>query len=253
MAIPFSLEGRRALVTGATRGLGLEIAKALADGGARVALGGRDGNAMAEALNAIEAAGGRARALPFDATDEIQVEAAFRDLEADGGADILVNAAGDRDRRALADLDAQALRDLLDINLVAGFTLSRAVAPLMAARGGGRIVHVTSIAGHIARAGDAAYTASKGGLTGLVRALAAELGPQKITVNAVAPGYFATDANRAMVDDPEIAGWLSKRTSLGRWGEPHEIAGAVRFLVSDEAAYITGHVLAVDGGYLSHF
>ncbi len=253
MADVFSLAGRRALVTGAARGLGLEIAKSLALGGARVCLGGRDLPALDDAADAINDAGGRARTLPFDIADAAMTEAAVDDLEADGGLDILVNAAGARDRRTLDALDVAALHKMLEVNLVGAFILSRAVAPQMRERGGGRIIHLTSIAGHIARAGDAAYTASKAGLTGLVRALAAELGPDKITVNAIAPGYFATQANTAMVDDPDVAAWLAKRTSLGRWGDPAEIAGAARFLASDEAAFITGHVLAVDGGYLAHF
>lgn len=253
MTLSFSLDGRRALVTGAARGLGREIAKALAEGGARVCVAGREQHSLDAVVQEIEKTDGRARALAFDMADEAETEAAIQDLEADGGLDILVNAAGDRDRRTIDALDATAFRRLLDINLVGAFTLSRAVAPQMRERGGGRIIHVTSIAGHIARAGDAVYTASKAGLTGMVKALAAELGPDRTTVNAVAPGYFATEANQDMVADPAIADWLSKRTSLGRWGEPKEIAGAVRFLASDEAAYITGHVLAVDGGYLSHF
>lgn len=252
---PFNLSGRTALVAGASRGLGLEIAKSLGQGGALVYLGGRDLPALDAACDAVAAAGGRARPLPFDITDEGAVLAAVDDLDdGDGrGLDILVNCAGGRDRRPLDDLDAQAVRDLLEVNLVAGFTLTRAAAPQMQAKGRGRIVHVTSIAGHVARAGDAAYTASKAGLTGLVRASAAELGADGITVNAVAPGYFATEANRAMVDDPQVTGWLAQRTSLGRWGKPHEIAGAVRFLVSDEAAYVTGQVIAVDGGFLARF
>ena len=141
---------------------------------------------------------------------------------------------------------------MLATNLVAPFDLARRAVPLMEARGYGRIVNITSIAAEIAR-GDILYTASKGGLAALTRAFAAELGGTGITVNAVAPGYFATEANEEMSTDPGIAQHLERRTSLGRWGDPGEIGGAVAFLASPEASYITGHTLAVDGGYLTHF
>jgi gluconate 5-dehydrogenase len=246
---PFSLDDRIALVTGAGRGLGFEIARAMAAAGAHVIVNGRNAARLEAAVQRIAAEGGKAGAAAFDVGDADAVARAIAGIgEQHGRLDILVGNVGLRNRKSLFDFSLEEVRALIEVDLVAGFVLAREAARLMIPRKSGRIINVTSIAGPLARAGDAVYIAAKGGLTALTRALAAELGPHNITANAVAPGFFATETNAAMVADPEIGARFATRVPLGRWGRPDEIAGAAVFLASDAASYVSGHVLTVDGG-----
>lgn len=243
-----------ALVTGGAQGLGLAIAAALAQAGAHVIVAARNAERVHAAAAELARHGGSAEPLVLDITDEAAVDAAFAHVDAvHGRLDILVNNAGARKRSNMAHLDAADLREMLETNLVAPYALCRHAAQLMRRGGYGRIVNVSSIAGQVARANDVLYPATKGGLDALTRAMAADLGRDGVTVNAIAPGYFATEPNQPMVDDASVAEWLRQRTALGRWGQPEEVGGAAVFLASPAASYVTGHVLAVDGGYLAHF
>ena len=240
----FSLAGRVALITGATRGLGLEIARGMSAVGAVVGINGRDAARCDEVAADIPGAFGA----PFDITDLGAGSAAVDAIvERYGRLDCLVNNAAVRDRRPLDEITAADFRRLIDTNLVAQYELSRAAARHMVARGHGRLIFISSMVVPQSFHGDPAYMASKGGLEALMRALAVELGGKGIAANAIAPGFFLTEVNQRLFAQPHVAA-LGRRIPLGRFGRPEELVGAAIFLASDAASYITGQVLTIDAG-----
>jgi gluconate 5-dehydrogenase len=240
----FSLDGRVALVTGASRGLGLAMARALVAQGATVFTNARNADELATAAAAIGAI-----PCPFDVTDAAASRAALENIERRcGHIDILVNNAGIQHRRALTEWDDADFERVVATNLTSCFKLSRDAARLMLPRKFGRIINTGSVAAILGRPTIHGYVAAKAGLHGITRSMAAEIGRHGITVNALAPGYFATELNTALIKDEAFSTWVESRTPAGRWADPKELGGAVVFLASDEAAYVNGHVLAVDGG-----
>ena len=242
----FDLRGRTALVTGATGGIGGTIAETLALNGAHVLLGTRRAEAVAPLIARLAGQGATASPWLADLSDAAERDAAIAGLEG-RSVDILVNCAGAITRGRLGETTEHAWNGVLDLNLTVPWLLSRAVAPGMRARGWGRIVNVGSVLSLQGKANAASYAASKHGLAGLTRALAAELAPD-ICVNALCPGYVRTALNQSLQDDPNTAEAIASLTPARRWAEPRDLAGSALFLSSNAAAFVNGHLLVVDGG-----
>lgn len=241
----FDLTGRRALITGSSQGIGFALARGLQAAGAQVVLNGRDAAKLEAAASDISGA----LSLAFDATDHHAVRAAVDQFEADQGPiDILVNNAGMQHRAPLEDFPPEAFERLLQTNIASVFHVGQAVARHMIARGAGKIVNIASVQSALARRSIAPYTATKGAVANLTKGMATDWAQYGLQCNAIAPGYFETPLNAALVADPEFSSWLGARTPAGRWGQVEELVGACVFLSSAASSFVNGHVLYVDGG-----
>ena len=248
-ATTFRLDGRVALVTGSSAGIGLALARGLGQAGATLVLNGRDGSRLAAARAALAAEGLAVHARAFDVCDAVAVEAAVQDIESSVGAiDILVNNAGMTRRAPFHEMAAADWQAVLRTNVDSLFVVGQIVARRMVARQRGRIINTCSVMSELGRPGTAAYTASKGAVKMLTKGMAIDLGPHGINVNGIGPGYFKTELTAALVADATFDAWLVNRTPSRRWGEPEDLAGAAVFLASNASRFVNGHILYVDGG-----
>ena len=246
MSNMFDLTGRLALVTGSSRGIGRAIAEGYVAAGARVIINGRDAAAVAATVKAI---GRNAVAAPFDVTRKDAIEAAVARIEKDvGPIDILVNNAGMTKRAPIVEFPEADWRQIMATNLDSVFFVTQSVARRMVERSRGKIVNICSVMSELGRPTIAPYTASKGAVKMLTKAMCAEFARYGITANGISPGYFGTELNTALMNDEKFSAWVCARTPTGRWGKVEELQGAAIFLASDASSFVNGHILFVDGG-----
>jgi NAD(P)-dependent dehydrogenase (short-subunit alcohol dehydrogenase family) len=244
------LQGRTALVTGASKGLGKAIALALAEAGANLALVSRDLEKLKGVAAEIGERGGKAEAFPADVAVEAQVANLEREVSQRlGKVQILVNNAGVNVRKSITDLTLDEWNFVIGTNLTAAFFTCRAFVPHMKGSGYGRILNLTSTMSHVSLAGRAAYSSSKAGLLGMTKALALELAADGITANGISPGPFATEMNKPLIENPETNRQFLSKVPLGRWGKVDDVGKLAAYLCSEEASFITGTDILIDGGW----
>lgn len=245
----FSLAGKIALITGSGQGIGLALAEGLSEAGAHVVLNGRNKAKLEAASQAIAQSGRKVSIAVFDVTDHAAVEAGVAAIEAEiGPIDILINNAGMQKRGPFTEFPVDGWHEVVATNLHSVFYVAQAVTKRMVPRGRGKVINIGSVQSELGRATIIPYTATKGAVKMMTRGLAAELGKHNIQINAIGPGYFATEINSALVADEAFSAWVSSRTPAGRWGETKELVGAAIFLSSAASNYVNGHLLMVDGG-----
>ena len=249
----FDLSGRTALVTGSSGGLGLAMARGLAEAGAAIVLNGRDETKLEATLKTFELVGKSALARAFDVADEAAVLRAFERFDAEGvSIDILVNNAGVQLRKPMLELSSEEWRRIVDTHLTAAFQIGREAARRMIARGKAARSSTSPRSPARWRAPTIApYTAAKGGMKMLTRSMAAEWARHGIQANAIGPGYIVTEMNRALIEDAKFDAWVKTRTPSGRWGQPDDLIGVAVFLASGASDYVNGQIIYIDGGLLA--